>query len=151
MLPGFGPVSVCCLRPCISVIIAHNAQRVASRQIAAVLESNDTALSRVLVLLMAIFLVFAVLLMEFRSFYEPVAIIFGAVLAMFGTVLGLWITGTSLNVVSFLGAIIGVGAIQRLSAVRWGIAQRIVWAWILTIPGAFAVAWLVYLPFKAIG
>jgi len=35
---------------------------------------------------MAIFLVFTVLLMEFRSFCEPVAIVFGAVLAMFGTV-----------------------------------------------------------------
>jgi len=32
------------------------------------------------------------------------------------------------------GAIVGVGSIQRLSAVRWGIARNIVWAWILTIP-----------------
>jgi inorganic phosphate transporter, PiT family len=32
------------------------------------------------------------------------------------------------------GAIVGVGSLQRLSAVRWGIAGRIVWAWILTIP-----------------
>ena len=38
---------------------------------------------------MAIFLVFTVLLIEFRSFYEPVAIVFGAVLALFGTVLAL--------------------------------------------------------------
>jgi inorganic phosphate transporter, PiT family len=44
------------------------------------------------------------------------------------------------------GSIVGVGAIQRLSAVRWGVAGRIVWAWILTIPlsGAIAAAaWLV--------
>ncbi len=34
------------------------------------------------------------------------------------------------------GAIVGVGATRRLSAVRWGITRRIVWAWILTIPGA---------------
>lgn len=34
------------------------------------------------------------------------------------------------------GAIVGVGASRRLSAVRWGITRRIVWAWILTIPGA---------------
>jgi inorganic phosphate transporter, PiT family len=34
------------------------------------------------------------------------------------------------------GAIVGVGAVRRLSAVRWGIAGRIVWAWILTIPAA---------------
>ena len=42
------------------------------------------------------------------------------------------------------GAIIGVGAIQRLSAVRWGIARRVVWAWVLTIPASGimgAVAW----------
>jgi PiT family inorganic phosphate transporter len=45
------------------------------------------------------------------------------------------------------GAIVGVGTTQRLSAVRWGVAGRVVWAWILTIPGAFAVAWLVYMPF----
>jgi PiT family inorganic phosphate transporter len=46
------------------------------------------------------------------------------------------------------GAIVGVGSTQRLSAVRWGVAGRVVWAWILTIPGAFVVAWLVYLPFR---
>jgi len=53
--------------------------------------------------------VFTVLLLEFGTPYEPIAIVFGAVLAMFGTVLALWLTGTSFNVVSFLGAIIGVG------------------------------------------
>ena len=66
-----------------------------------------------IVLLMAIILVFTVLLLEFGSFYEPVSIVFGAVLAMFGTVLALWLTGTSLNVVSFLGAIIGVGIVTK--------------------------------------
>ena len=65
------------------------------------------------VLLMAVLLVFTVLVIEFRSFYEPVAIVFGAVLAMFGTVAALWITGTSLNIVSFLGAIIGVGIVAK--------------------------------------
>jgi len=65
------------------------------------------------VLLMAIFLVFTVLLLEFGSFFEPVSIVFGAVLAMFGTVLALWITGTSLNVVSLLGAIIGIGIVAK--------------------------------------
>src|SRR6266571_6372597 len=49
------------------------------------------------------------------------------------------------------GAIIGVGTTQRLSAVRWGVAKKVVWGWLLTIPGAFAVAWLAYLPFKAFG
>jgi PiT family inorganic phosphate transporter len=42
------------------------------------------------------------------------------------------------------GAIIGVGSIRRLSAVRWGVAGQIVWAWILTIPAAGAVAALTY-------
>jgi len=42
------------------------------------------------------------------------------------------------------GCIVGVGSIHRLSAVRWGVAGRVVWAWILTIPGAAIVAALVY-------
>jgi inorganic phosphate transporter, PiT family len=40
------------------------------------------------------------------------------------------------------GAIMGVGATRRLSAVRWGVARQVVMAWILTIPGAFAMAFL---------
>ena len=67
----------------------------------------------VLVLLMAVALVFTVLLLEFGSFAEPLAIVFGAVLSLFGTVLALWVTGTSFNVVSFLGAIIGVGIVAK--------------------------------------
>jgi len=43
------------------------------------------------------------------------------------------------------GAIVGVGASQRISAVRWGVAGRIVWAWILTIPMSAATAGVVYL------
>lgn len=42
------------------------------------------------------------------------------------------------------GAIVGVGSVHRLTAVRWGVASRIVWAWILTIPGAGLVASLAY-------
>jgi len=38
------------------------------------------------------------------------------------------------------GAIVGVGAVHRLSAVRWGIAGRIVWAWVFTIPAAALIA-----------
>jgi PiT family inorganic phosphate transporter len=44
------------------------------------------------------------------------------------------------------GAIVGVGSLKRFSAVRWGVAGTIVWAWILTIPGAAFIAaacWLV--------
>src|SRR6476660_6744993 len=42
------------------------------------------------------------------------------------------------------GAIIGVGATRRLSAVRWGVAGQIVWAWILTIPASAAIAAVTY-------
>ena len=42
------------------------------------------------------------------------------------------------------GAIIGVGAVRRLSAVRWGVARQIVWAWVLTIPASAAIAALTY-------
>jgi PiT family inorganic phosphate transporter len=40
------------------------------------------------------------------------------------------------------GAIVGAGASRRLSAVRWGVARRVVVAWVLTIPGAFIVAFV---------
>jgi len=43
------------------------------------------------------------------------------------------------------GSIVGVGAIQHLSAVRWGVALRIVWAWILTIPLTALIAGLTWL------
>jgi inorganic phosphate transporter, PiT family len=42
------------------------------------------------------------------------------------------------------GAIVGVGAVRRLSAVRWGVAGRIVWAWILTIPASALIAAFTY-------
>ena len=48
------------------------------------------------------------------------------------------------------GAISGVGAAHRLSAVRWGIAGRIVWAWVLTIPASAGIAGLVYLVARAL-
>jgi CzcA family heavy metal efflux pump len=65
------------------------------------------------ILAMAIVLVFTVLLMEFRSFAAPLSIVFGAALAMFGAVIALYISNTSLNVVSLLGAIIGVGIVAK--------------------------------------
>jgi inorganic phosphate transporter, PiT family len=43
------------------------------------------------------------------------------------------------------GAIVGVGSTQRLSAVRWGVAGRIVWAWILTIPASAAISAFTFL------
>ena len=48
------------------------------------------------------------------------------------------------------GAIVGVGSSQRLSAVRWGVAGRVVWAWILTIPGAAIVSALTYFVVAAV-
>ena len=49
------------------------------------------------------------------------------------------------------GAIVGVGAVRRLSAVRWGVAGRIVWAWVLTIPASALIAALTYLLLAAFG
>jgi multidrug efflux pump subunit AcrB len=76
-------------------------------------QQQESFFNLMVVLVMAILLVFTVLLLEFGSFAEPMAIIFGAVLALFGTILALWLTDTSLNVVSFLGAIIGVGIVAK--------------------------------------
>jgi PiT family inorganic phosphate transporter len=42
------------------------------------------------------------------------------------------------------GSIVGVGSTRRLSAVRWGVAGQIVWAWVLTIPAAFLIASATY-------
>ena len=65
-------------------------------------------------------------------------------ITLFGTALaGIPVSTTH----TITGAIIGVGTTNRLSAVRWGVARRIVWAWILTIPASAAVAmfafWLI--------
>ncbi|HEV2178695.1 MAG TPA: inorganic phosphate transporter, partial [Gemmatimonadaceae bacterium] len=52
------------------------------------------------------------------------------------------------------GSIVGVGATQRLSAVRWGVAGRIVWGWVLTIPAAAAMSaifWLLLSRVMAVG
>ncbi|HLX76572.1 MAG TPA: inorganic phosphate transporter [Terriglobales bacterium] len=67
-------------------------------------------------------------------------------ITLFGTALaGIPVSTTH----TITGAIVGVGAVNRLSAVRWGVAGRIVWAWILTIPAAALVAaltfWLLHL------
>ena len=47
------------------------------------------------------------------------------------------------------GSIVGVGATKRLSAVRWGIAGRIVWAWVVTLPAAATMAAVAYLALSA--
>ena len=48
------------------------------------------------------------------------------------------------------GAIIGVGSARRLSAVRWGVTRHIVWAWVLTIPGAALLGSVIYYVFRQI-
>ena len=65
----------------------------------------------------------------------------GAALAIYtATAMGTGISTTH----TITGAIVGVGATKRLSAVRWGIAGQIVWAWLLTIPAAGAIGALSY-------
>jgi multidrug efflux pump subunit AcrB len=76
------------------------------------------------VLLSAILLVLTVLVMQFRSFNEP-AIVFGAILAMFGTVAALWLTGITLNIVSFLGAIIGIGIVAKNGILMLDFVQQL--------------------------
>src|SRR4029078_8659862 len=57
----------------------------------------------------------------------------GAAVAIFiATHFGVGVSSTH----TITGAIVGVGATRRLSAVRWGVAGQIVWAWLLTIPAA---------------
>jgi len=66
----------------------------------------------------------------------------GAAVSLFiSTMLGIPVSTTH----TITGSIMGVGSLSRLSAVRWGVAGRIVWAWILTIPGAAAISALTYL------
>jgi PiT family inorganic phosphate transporter len=64
----------------------------------------------------------------------------GAMTIIGVTLLGIpvWTTHT------ITGAIVGVGSTQRLSAVHWGVATQIIWAWILTIPASAAIAWLTF-------
>jgi PiT family inorganic phosphate transporter len=64
----------------------------------------------------------------------------GAISLFTATHLGVPVSTTH----TITGAIIGVGSIKRLSAVRWGVAGRIVWAWILTIPAAGAISAITY-------
>jgi len=65
------------------------------------------------VLIAALVLVYIVLILEFRTFLAPLAIWMGALLALVGVVGGLWVTGTTLNIVSILGAIIAMGIVHK--------------------------------------
>jgi PiT family inorganic phosphate transporter len=71
----------------------------------------------------------------------------GAVSLFTATALGVPVSTTH----TITGAIIGVGSTRRMSAVRWGIAGRIVWAWVLTIPASALIAALAFYLLAALG
>jgi inorganic phosphate transporter, PiT family len=71
----------------------------------------------------------------------------GAVSLFTATALGVPVSTTH----TITGAIVGVGATRRLSAVRWGVARQIVWAWVLTIPASAVIAAATYYVFAASG
>ncbi|HEX6668997.1 MAG TPA: inorganic phosphate transporter [Gemmatimonadales bacterium] len=71
----------------------------------------------------------------------------GGIAVLLATGLGVPVSTTH----TITGAIVGVGAAQRVSAVRWGVAGRIVWAWILTIPMSAAIAAVAYLALRPLG
>jgi PiT family inorganic phosphate transporter len=60
----------------------------------------------------------------------------GAITLFLATGLGIPVSTTH----TITGAIVGVGSVRKLTAVRWGVASRIVWAWVLTVPGAAAIS-----------
>ena len=64
----------------------------------------------------------------------------GALTLFLATGLGIPVSTTH----TITGAIVGVGSVQRMSAVRWGVAGTIVWAWIFTIPASAFVAAIAY-------
>ena len=69
----------------------------------------------------------------------------GAALAIYSaTALGVGISTTH----TITGAIVGVGSSKRLSAVRWGVARQIAWAWVLTIPASAFIGGLTYEIFR---
>jgi PiT family inorganic phosphate transporter len=60
----------------------------------------------------------------------------GAITLALNSVAGIPVSTTHV----ITGAIVGVGATTKLSSVRWGVARRIIWAWVLTIPAAASMA-----------
>jgi PiT family inorganic phosphate transporter len=64
----------------------------------------------------------------------------GAMTILFASHLGVPVSTTH----TITGAIVGVGASKRVASVRWGLAGRIVWAWVMTIPAAAIIAALAF-------
>jgi PiT family inorganic phosphate transporter len=71
----------------------------------------------------------------------------GAISIFLATYLGIPVSTTH----TISGSIVGVGAANRFSSVRWGLAGRIVWAWILTIPVSAAIAAIAYFLLRLVG
>ena len=65
----------------------------------------------------------------------------GAITLFVASALGVPVSTTH----TLTGAIVGVGSVRRVSAVRWGVARQIVWAWVLTIPASGAIGAISYL------
>jgi len=74
---------------------------------------------------------------------------FSAEAAAACSIIGATVAGIPVSTThTITGAIVGVGATKRLSAVRWGVAGNIIWAWILTIPVSAIISSITYLSFK---
>ncbi len=71
----------------------------------------------------------------------------GAATLFLATALGIPVSTTH----TITGSIVGVGSTRKWSAVRWGVAGRIVWAWVLTVPAAAGIAGIAYLAIRLIG
>jgi PiT family inorganic phosphate transporter len=71
----------------------------------------------------------------------------GAATLLMVTVFGIPVSTTH----TITGAIVGVGTVRKLSAVRWGVAGRVVWAWVFTVPGSAAISAGSYLLLHALG
>jgi PiT family inorganic phosphate transporter len=71
----------------------------------------------------------------------------GAITLFVATSLGVPVSTTH----TITGSIMGAGSVRKLSAVRWGVAGRIIWAWVLTVPGAALISALTYLAAVSLG
>ncbi len=71
----------------------------------------------------------------------------GAITLFLATAMGIPVSTTH----TITGAIVGVGTVRKFNAVRWGVAGRIVWAWVLTVPGAAMISALAEYAFISMG
>jgi PiT family inorganic phosphate transporter len=71
----------------------------------------------------------------------------GAATLFGATALGIPVSTTQ----TITGAIVGVGSVRKLTAVRWGVAGRVVWAWVFTVPGSAAISAVALVLLRAVG